>query len=306
MPLYVADYLADTGHLTGAEHGAYLLLIMHYWSKRTLPTDDLRLASIARMDEKAWKKSKPIIQEFFGLDWKHERVEHEIAEADRLSAAGRTGGEASGRSRRAKSQQPTNDRSTDNERSFNDPTNDERTIEQRDTNDPPNDRATKREAPHSQSPTEAIASSVCVPTSSTSLEVKEVDAEQASGEFEEFYKLYPHKIGPKDAKRAFLKARKTADFVRIMDGLRAYIATKPDDRPWCNPATWLNQGRWDDQPAQINPQNRNGNHVQTTRDIGKAELKQALGELGDYIEASRADGGAGEEVVRPLPAAGRG
>jgi hypothetical protein len=30
-----------------------------------------------------------------------------------------------------------------------------------------------------------------------------------------------------------------------------YIATKPPDRPWCNPATWLNQERWLDEPAQV-------------------------------------------------------
>jgi hypothetical protein len=34
----------------------------------------------------------------------------------------------------------------------------------------------------------------------------------------------------------------------LMDGLARYVA-KTDDRPWCNPATWLHQARWEDQPA---------------------------------------------------------
>jgi uncharacterized protein YdaU (DUF1376 family) len=37
MPLYVGDYIADTAHLSCAESGAYLHLIMHYWRAGSLP-----------------------------------------------------------------------------------------------------------------------------------------------------------------------------------------------------------------------------------------------------------------------------
>ncbi|TBY41617.1 hypothetical protein E0H54_30990 [Rhizobium leguminosarum bv. viciae] len=62
---------------------------------------------------------------------------------------------------------------------------------------------------------------------------------------------------------SFLKARSKADLETIMAGLRAYSA-KTDDRPWCNPATWLNQDRWNDAPAvvpraQAPPQRGSGN-----------------------------------------------
>jgi hypothetical protein len=95
-----------------------------------------------------------------------------------------------------------------------------------------------------------VVSSASLSVSATTLGSKEVEEEQACGrEFDEFYALYPHKIGPKDARKSFIKARKTVDFTTLITGLLRYTA-KTDDRPWCNPATWLNQGRWADEPAK--------------------------------------------------------
>lgn len=71
---------------------------------------------------------------------------------------------------------------------------------------------------------------------------------KTSAEFDEFWALYPHKVGKRKAEESFRKARKRASFDEIMAGLRRYVA-KTDDRPWCNPATWLNQDRWTDAPA---------------------------------------------------------
>jgi uncharacterized protein YdaU (DUF1376 family) len=107
MPLYIADYLQDTTHLSAAEHGAYLLLIMHYWANGGLPTDDRRLARIARMSDDEWAVSKETIAEFFEADWKHIRIEVELVESDekyeRRASAGAAGGRASGKSRRKRS-----------------------------------------------------------------------------------------------------------------------------------------------------------------------------------------------------------
>jgi len=74
----------------------------------------------------------------------------------------------------------------------------------------------------------------------------------ARGEFDEFWSAYPHKVGKRAAETAFARARKRVSQTELMFGLMAYVS-KTDDRPWCNPATWLNQDRWADLPAAIRP-----------------------------------------------------
>jgi len=113
MALYVGDYLADTAHLRAVEHGAYLLLIMHYWRTGGLPDDDGALSRIARLSAAEWRKIRPRIAAFFQEGWKHKRIDLELAEADRISEAGRKGGLASAEARRNQ-KQTTVERSLDN------------------------------------------------------------------------------------------------------------------------------------------------------------------------------------------------
>lgn len=97
MPLYIADYLADTGHLRTIEHGAYLLLIMHYWRTGALPPQDAKLAKITRLPLKAWTESvRPAVETLFQEGWSHKRIDAELAKQDiiktKRAMAGQRGG----------------------------------------------------------------------------------------------------------------------------------------------------------------------------------------------------------------------
>lgn len=85
MPLYVGDYLADTKHLTTLQHGAYLLLIMHYWQHGELPTDVPHLRQICSMTGKQWLRNSEAIAKLFLPGWKHKRIEAELEKARILS-----------------------------------------------------------------------------------------------------------------------------------------------------------------------------------------------------------------------------
>jgi uncharacterized protein YdaU (DUF1376 family) len=96
MPLYVGDYLGDTGHLTTAQHGTYLLLMMHYWRKGELPDDDRQLSKITKLPLRTWCEYRPTLQDFFHSGWKHKRIDAELARMMRVSEkraiAGQKGG----------------------------------------------------------------------------------------------------------------------------------------------------------------------------------------------------------------------
>lgn len=86
MPLYIADYLRDTRKLTTAEHGAYLLLIMEYWTAGELPADDRQLSRIVGMTAPEWRKAKPNVQSFFTDGWRHKRIDKELAKSAEISS----------------------------------------------------------------------------------------------------------------------------------------------------------------------------------------------------------------------------
>lgn len=84
MPLHIDTYLADTGYLTAAEHGAYMLLIMTYWRDGGLPDDERMIARIARMSKDEWAESRDVLASFFKDGWRHSRIDEELAKADEI------------------------------------------------------------------------------------------------------------------------------------------------------------------------------------------------------------------------------
>lgn len=68
-------------------------------------------------------------------------------------------------------------------------------------------------------------------------------------EFEAWYAGYPHKVQRGAAEKAWPKARAKASLEEIRAGTARYVAAKPADHNWRNPATFLNGEGWRDEPA---------------------------------------------------------
>lgn len=100
LPLYVGDYLKDTGFLTVEQHGAYCLLLMRMWSAGgMLPNDEAKLARLLGLSVKKWRPIWMALAGYFivadnGIT--HKRITEELAKAEVLrakrAAAGAKGG----------------------------------------------------------------------------------------------------------------------------------------------------------------------------------------------------------------------
>lgn len=67
LPLFTDAYLADTRHLTPAQHGAYLLMLMCAWRAPDcmLPKDDVYLSRITGMDKRTWAANRDVLLAFW-------------------------------------------------------------------------------------------------------------------------------------------------------------------------------------------------------------------------------------------------
>ena len=77
----------------------------------------------------------------------------------------------------------------------------------------------------------------------------ETEVTTSSNKFDEFWSIYPRKVGKRDAENAYKRALKLVTSEEILEGAKRY-ATDPNrvDQFTAHPATWLNRGSWADQP----------------------------------------------------------
>jgi uncharacterized protein YdaU (DUF1376 family) len=139
MQLYVADYLADTAHLTTEEHGAYLLLLFSYWQTgKPLRVD--RLSTIARVPNERWHSVGETLSEFFNVSathWMHFRVEADLEAVNSKTSKASAAGKASAKARFLKKQQELNAKPTNVPTNVADPLQPQGNHTDTDTDTPP-------------------------------------------------------------------------------------------------------------------------------------------------------------------------
>lgn len=126
---YWRDYIGDTLNLSLAEHGAYLLLMAHYYiNGEGIPASREQVHRICRCATNAERRAaEQVINSFFTRDgqvFRHKRIEAEISRSSELREkrreSGRLGGQASAQaSARANGQQEAEQNRTSHSHSNN-------------------------------------------------------------------------------------------------------------------------------------------------------------------------------------------
>ena len=112
--------------------------------------------------------------------------------------------------------------------------------------------------------------------------------------FDAFWVVYPKKVGKKDARRAFEKAHKSGMGGDVVEKLTTQMPwiTREGGKYIPNPSTWLNQGRWDDEPpAEVreisSPTHKVFEPEPEPVASDPSEVKEHLGKLRGYTGVSR-------------------
>jgi hypothetical protein len=93
-----------------------------------------------------------------------------------------------------------------------------------------------------------------VEQSDTSIKNRIEPSNNLEDQFEKFWKKYPRKVAKVAARNVFVSIMKKKDapsLDRILEAVDKYAASGVELKYVAHPATWLRQGRWEDEPEEV-------------------------------------------------------
>lgn len=223
----IADYRKDTTHLTPIEHYIYRSLIdWYYLDEHPIPKETQLVIRRLSLGSDMVNMINNVLADFFNLTEKgyvHNRIEVDILEFHAKAGKNKENGKLGGRPAK------------------------------------PSTAQNKTQSVNFENPNESELNLNHKPLTINHkplTNIKPIRANALDNGFEEFWQSYPKKVGKDGALKSWLKTKP-----RIDDVLQALAWQKESDQ-WRrsdgqfipNPATYLNQGRWqDEQPADGSP-----------------------------------------------------
>lgn len=236
MPWWVKDYLMDTvPRLMAREHGAYLLLLGRMWlNGGRLRFDAAELAQMACVTPAEWPEVWTLIGPFFRrrgsiITQKRLSVELEQLKLKALQhqQAGRKGGLATQGKRKGNPKAALKRPASDTQAPIKQP------------EPEPDTEPERKERPTGVGPKKAPPASPAPPPT------------PPKNGFAGFWLAYPNKVAKRAAETAYERALNRADAETILAGLERATGSRQWGEGYIpNPATWLNQDRWTDEPAE--------------------------------------------------------
>lgn len=211
-PHHIGDYRKNTGHLTNDQDLAYRrLLEMYYDTEQPIPLETQWVARRLRVDTESVDL---VLSDFFTKTesgWKHDRCDQEIAKYYALAERNRNNGKLGGRPKKTQPEPSGLPVGTQSE---------------------PTGKPTKNQEPRTKNQTSSVDEG-----------------------FVRFWAAYPKKIGKGAAEKSWSKAHINGsinDIIAAIEAQKKSEQWRKDGGQFIpNPATWINQRRWEDDLCSI-------------------------------------------------------